>query len=68
MKIEIEKGELMKLYSLFAELNDFFHQESNFTTPKIKEFASEHYPSISEFYYDKLWSLIPKEDQESILN
>lgn len=64
IKIDIEEAK--KVYTLLEDLNDFFHQEENYSN--IKEFADQNYQRIHECYYKTVWNWLPESIKEDIEN
>lgn len=66
VQIEVEKSDLLMLYSLMEELNRFFHNEENYES--VHEFADKNYKNISKSYYEVLWNWLPSDERERIEN
>ncbi|MEM9340357.1 MAG: hypothetical protein AAGA66_16600 [Bacteroidota bacterium] len=64
--IKVNENKIIELFELFEDLNDFFHNEKNFTPEKVKSFANDNYKRINDFYYDTLWDLLPENKKKEI--
>ncbi|MEM6736428.1 MAG: hypothetical protein AAGC64_10060 [Bacteroidota bacterium] len=62
---EIDNKKIVELYKLLEKLNDFFHNESNFTPEKTKAFALDNYKDINEAYYHTLWEILPEGEKKN---
>lgn len=63
-KIEIDLKDILRIYKLLEEINDFFHQPMNFKD--VDKFAQENYKEISAIYYDVIWNWLPEDIKEDI--
>lgn len=63
-EIKIRLDEIKKVYLLLEDLNDFFHQEKNYSN--VKEFADQNYERIHDCYYKTVWEWFPKDIQEKL--
>lgn len=69
-KVEINLKDLLYLFKVMEEFNNFFHQESNYQNSfEVQDYMkSGAYNVIRELYYDTLWSCLPKDIQTKIEN
>ena len=63
----IKDEDAVFLFNLLERLNEFFHQEGNFTESSMKSFATGNYKSIHKAYYTILWEILPDDAKEKRL-
>lgn len=68
MKITVDLDEVLEIYKLLEDLNEFFHEPSNYEkTSKILEFMEKgSYEKIRHAYYDIVSNWLPKDVQEKL--
>lgn len=68
MTINIPLQDLKRIHHLLEDLNDLLHQPDYYLDSKtVERFADEHYKEVRDLYYDTVWNLLPKAEQEKIL-
>lgn len=65
--IEVSLEEIIEIFYLLEELNDFFHDPSKYSDKEaVERFITEKYPSINKGYYKTVWNWLPKDVQDKI--
>ena len=60
-KVEVGLDEVVELFRLLEDVNQFLHQEMNFTEEKLRDFAERVYPRCRRLYYDVVCDWIPED-------
>jgi hypothetical protein len=67
MSIEVNSEEILEVFNLLDELNDFFHNPLNHQSiEQVDAFSNRVYPDIKKAYYKTVWNWLPKEVQDEL--
>ena len=65
----LNRDDLMKIFYLMEDLNDYFHQPMNYENlDDVEAFAAKIYPRIHEAYYRILWDALPDDLKKEVLD